>query len=75
MSEGKLLSDFDDQIKEVQCNRKPVYMNRFLVRYLKDFAKANDKDPIAIAEYLINLGINSVENNIKEPIIFDIKNL
>ena len=53
MSEGKLLSDFDDQIKEVQCNRKPVYMNRFLVRHLKEFAKANNKDPIAIAEYLL----------------------
>tara|TARA_B100001057_G_C22836813_1_gene945488 strand:- start:1300 stop:1527 length:228 start_codon:yes stop_codon:yes gene_type:complete len=75
MSEGKLLSDFDDQIKEVQCNRKPVYINRFLAKCLKDFAKANDKDATAIAEYLINLGINSVENNIKECINFDIKNL
>jgi hypothetical protein len=75
MSKGKLLSDFDDQIKEVQCNRKPVYMNRFLVRHLKEFAKANNKDPIAIAEYLITLGINSVDKEIKENIIFDIKNL
>ena len=75
MSEGKLLSDFDDQIKEVQCNRKPVYMNRFLAKCLKDFAKANDKDPIAIAEYLITLGINSADKEIKENFIFDIKNL
>ena len=75
MSEGKLLSDFDDQIKEVQCNRKPVYINRFLAKCLKDFAKANDKDPIAIAEYLITLGINAADKEIKENFIFDIKNL
>ena len=74
MSEKKLLSDFDAPFK-VQQNRKPVYINKHLAQDLKEFAKANDKCPIKIAEYLICLGLYSVDRNIEGPISFDIKSL
>ena len=57
------------------CGTKPVYINKHLAQDLKEFAKANDKCPIKIAEYLICLGLYSVDRNIEGPISFDIKSL
>ena len=54
------LFDFDDPVLNERNNNTPVYVNRYIARSLIDVAGLENKDPQALAEYFLQLGINSV---------------
>ena len=67
--------DFDDSIENERKNGQALYLNKYLVHSLKDFAKSTKKDPRVLAEYFLSLGINSAKHYEDQNIRFDIKNL
>ena len=67
--------DFDDSIENERKNGQALYLNKYLVYSLKDFAKSTKKDPRVLAEYFLSVGINSAKHYKDQKIRFDIKNL
>jgi hypothetical protein len=69
------LSDFDDPVLNERNNNTPVYINRYIARSLIDVAGSKNKDPQALAEYFLQIGINSVKHYQGQEVKFDIENL
>ena len=69
------LFDFEDPVLNERNNNTPVYVNRYIARSLIDVARLENKDPQALAEYFLQLGINSVKHYKDQEVVFDIKNL
>ena len=69
------LFDFDDQVLNERNNNTPVYVNRYIARSLIDVAGLENKDPQALAEYFLQLGINSVKHYKDQEVTFDIENI
>lgn len=68
-----LLKDFNDPIFNKRNNRKAVWLNRYIVNQLNEFAVKNDKSPEEVAEYLLQVGINTKEQ--EANITFDVKSI
>ena len=51
------LFDFEDPVLNERNNNTPVYVNRYIARSLIDVAGLENKDPQALAEYFLQLGI------------------
>jgi len=69
------LFDFDDPVLNERNNNTPVYVNRYIARSLIDVAGFENKDPQALAEYFLQLGINSVKHYKDQEVTFDIENI
>ena len=69
------LSDFDDPIVNERNNNSALYVNRYIARSLIDVAGLENKDPQALAEYFLQLGINSVKHYKDQEVTFDIENI
>ena len=69
------LFDFDDPIINERNNNSALYINKYIARYLVDFAKLNKKDPRVLAEYFLSLGINSAKYYKDQQVVFDIDSL
>ena len=69
------LLDFDDPVANERNNNSAVYINKYIVRSLIDFAKLNKKDPRVLAEYFLSLGINSAKYYKDQQVVFDIDSL
>jgi len=69
------LFDFEDPVLNERNNNTPVYVNRHIARSLIDVAGLENKDPQALAEYFLQLGINSVKHYKDQEVVFDIENL
>ncbi|MDB2510122.1 hypothetical protein N9X32_06295 [Pseudomonadales bacterium] len=69
------LLDFDDPVANERSNNSAVYINKYIVRSLIDFAKSNKKDPRVLAEYFLSLGINSAKYDKDQQVVFDIESL
>jgi hypothetical protein len=69
------LLDFDDPVANERNNNSAVYINKYIVRSLIDFAKSNKKDPRVLAEYFLLLGINSAKYYKDQQVVFDIDSL
>tara|TARA_R110000796_G_scaffold209830_1_gene326107 strand:+ start:359 stop:574 length:216 start_codon:yes stop_codon:yes gene_type:complete len=69
------LLDFDDPVANERSNNSAVYINKYIVRSLIDFAKSNKKDPRVLAEYFLSLGINSAKHDKGQQVVFDIDSL
>jgi len=69
------LLDFDDPVANERSNNSAVYINKYIARSLINFAKSNKKDPQALAEYFLSLGINSVRHDKDQKVVFDIESL
>ena len=69
------LFDFEDPVLNERNNNTPVYINRHIARSLIDVAGLENKDPQALAEYFLQLGINSVKHYKDQEVVFDIKNI
>ena len=69
------LSDFDDPVLNERNNNTPVYINRYIARSLIDVAGSKNKDPQALAEYFLQIGINSVKHYKDQEVKFDIENI
>ena len=69
------LFDFEDPVLNERNNNTPVYVNRHIARSLIDVAGLENKDPQALAEYFLQLGIHSVKHYKDQEVVFDIKNL
>ena len=69
------LFDFDDPVLNERNNNTPVYVNRYIARSLIDVAGLENKDPQALAEYFLQLGINSVKHCKDQEVTFDIENI
>ena len=69
------LFDFDDPVLNERNNNTPVYINRYIARSLIDVAGLENKDPQALAEYFLQLGINSVKQYKDQEVTFDIENI
>jgi|TARA_E500000178_G_C16600857_1_gene564593 hypothetical protein len=68
-----LLKDFNDPIYNKRNNRKAVWLNRYIVNQLNEFAVKNDKSPEEVAEYLLQVGINTKDQ--EANITFDVKSI
>ena len=68
-----LLKDFNDPIYNKRNNRKAVWLNRYIVNQLNEFAVKNDKSPEEVAEFLLQVGINTKEQ--EANITFDVKSI
>jgi len=66
---------FDDPVLNERNNNTPVYVNRYIARSLIDVAGLENKDPQALAEYFLQLGINSVKHYKDQEVTFDIENI
>ena len=69
------LFDFEDPVLNERNNNTPVYVNRHIARSLIDVAGLKNKDPQALAEYFLQVGINSVKHYKDQEVVFDIENL
>ena len=69
------LFDFEDPVLNERNNNTPVYVNRYIARSLIDVAGLENKDPQALAEYFLQLGINSVKHYKDQEVTFDIENI
>lgn len=69
------LYEFDDPILKERNGRKPIYVNKHLAKKFKDFCKSEQKEPHKVAEYLISLGMNSVEHYEDPMVSVDIEAL
>ncbi len=69
------LFDFEDPVLNERNNNTPVYVNRHIARSLIDVAGLENKDPQALAEYFLQLGIHSVKHYKDQEVKFDIENL
>jgi len=69
------LSDFDDPVLNERNNNTPVYINRYIARSLIDVAGSKNKDPQVLAEYFLQIGINSVKHYKDQEVKFDIESL
>ena len=69
------LFDFEDPVLNERNNNTPVYVNRHIARSLIDVAGLENKDPQALAEYFLQVGINSVKHYKDQEVVFDIENL
>ena len=69
------LSDFDDPVLNERNNNTPVYINRHIARSLIDVAGSENKDPQALAEYFLQIGIYSVKHYKDQEVMFDIESL
>ena len=69
------LFDFDEPVLNERNNNTPVYVNRYIARSLIDVAGLENKDPQALAEYFLQLGINSVKHYKDQEVTFDIENI
>ena len=69
------LSDFDDPVLNERNNNTPVYINRHIARSLIAGSGSENKDPQALAEYFLQLGIHSVKHYKDQEVVFDIKNI
>ena len=68
-----LLKDFNDPIYNKRNIRKAVWLNRYIVNQLNEFAVKNDKSPEEVAEYLLQVGINTKDQ--EANITFDVKSI
>ena len=68
------LFDFEDPVLNERNNNTPVYVNRYVARSLIDVAGLKNKDPQALAEYFLQVGINSVKHCKDQKVKFDIEN-
>jgi len=69
------LFDFDDPVLNERNNNTPVYINRYIARSLIDVAGSKNKDPQALAEYFLQIGIHSVKHYQGQEVKFDIESL
>jgi hypothetical protein len=69
------LFDFEDPVLNERNNNTPVYVNRHIARSLIDVAGLENKDPQALAEYFLQLGIHSVKHYKDQEVVFVIENL
>jgi hypothetical protein len=69
------LFDFEDPVLNERNNNTPVYVNRHIARSLIDVAGLENKDPQALAEYFLQLGIHSVKHYKDQEVVFDIDNI
>jgi hypothetical protein len=69
------LFDFEDPVLNERNNNTPVYINRYIARSLIDVAGLKKKDPQALAEYFLQVGIHSVKHYKDQEVKFDIENL
>ena len=69
------LFDFEDPVLNERNNNTPVYVNRHIARSLIDVAGLENKDPQALAEYFLQVGINSVKHYKDQKVVFDIESL
>lgn len=69
------LFDFEDPVLNERNNNTPVYINRHIARSLIDVAGLENKDPQALAEYFLQLGIHSVKHYKDQEVVFDIDNI
>ena len=69
------LFDFEDPVLNERNNNTPVYVNRHIARSLIDVAGLENKDPQALAEYFLQLGINSVKHYKDQEVVFDIESI
>ncbi len=69
------LFDFEDPVLNERNNNTPVYVNRHIARSLIDVAGLENKDPQALAEYFLQVGINSVKHYKDQEVMFDIDNI
>jgi hypothetical protein len=71
-----LFDGIDDPILNERYGKKALWIDKFLHNKLQKISKTKNKNPQAIAEYLISLGISTVENyNMPTEITFDIDKL
>ena len=69
------LFDFEDPVLNERNNNTPVYINRYIARSLIDIAGLEKKDPQALAEYFLQVGIHCVKHYKDQEVKFDIENL
>jgi hypothetical protein len=69
------LFDFEDPVLNERNNNTPVYVNRHIARSLIDVAGLENKDPQALAEYFLQVGINSLKHYKDQEVVFDIESL
>ena len=69
------LYEFDDRILSERNGRKPIYVNKHLAKDFKEFCKSEQKQPHEVAEYLISLGMNSVQHYEDPKVSVDISAL
>jgi hypothetical protein len=69
------LFDFEDPVLNERNNNTPVYVNRHIARSLIDVAGLEKKDPQALAEYFLQVGIHSVKHYKDQEVVFDIDNI
>jgi hypothetical protein len=69
------LFDFEDPVLNERNNNTPVYVNRHIARSLIDVAGLENKDPQALAEYFLQVGIHSVKHYKDQEVVFDIDNI
>ena len=55
--------------------RKKVWINEGLVKRLQDLAVHYETDTQTIAEYFVQVGVNTVEHNPSGKVEFDLENL
>jgi len=69
------LFDIEDRVLNERNNNTPVYVNRHIARSLIDVAGLEKKDPQALAEYFLQVGIHSVKHYKDQEVVFDIDNI
>lgn len=55
--------------------RKKVWLNEGLVKRLNDLSVHYEVDVQTIAEYFVQVGVNTVEHNPQKKVVFDLENL
>ena len=65
----------DCQYFRERNGRKKVWINEQLVKRLQDLAVHYETDIQTIAEYFVQVGVNTVEHNPSSKVEFDLENL
>ena len=69
------LLSFDDPIMKERNGKKAVWIDRELVEKLKSYAEKHEKCPQRLAEYILSLGVNTIEHYPQKTIEFDVDSL
>lgn len=69
------LTDFMTEDLQVKVGRKKIWVYEHVRTELRQLATAHGLDPELLAEYFIQLGINTVKHRPKAEVKFDIEHL
>lgn len=65
----------NDKIFKERNGRKAVWIDRELVSKIEAYAKKHSKCPQRLAEYILSLGVNTIEHYPQKHIEFDVDSL